>query len=125
VEESGLGEVFAGTTRFVLPAQPSRLLSADLSFVSTRRLAVQAAAGGPFLGAPDLVVMAADTPAAGETARAWLAAGARAVLVLDAGTGTVSDLRPAKAAAYGPGDLVDLGEVVPGLVLEVAALFGK
>lgn len=67
----------------------------------------------------------AAVPAAAEqSARSWLKAGTRAVLVVDAARKTVTVYRAAKAAeVVGQGGFADLSSVVPGWTLRVDDLF--
>jgi Uma2 family endonuclease len=128
VEERSLGEVYTGGTGFLLSDGHGRARTPELAFVS-REHAEPARKPGAFrLGSPDLVaefLSAATTPAAAkEDAKSWIAAGTKAVLVVDAAQKTVAVYRGGKAPQVAEqGSFLDLSDVVPGWSLKIDDLF--
>jgi Uma2 family endonuclease len=124
----GLGELFTESTGFILARDPDTVLCPDVAFVASERVAA-ALQGKPFAElAPDLAVEVLS-PSDRETAvrvkvAEYLAAGVRAVWVLDPATRTV------RAHPHGgveqlltADDILDGGDVVSGFRCPVAALF--
>lgn len=126
VDESGLGEVYAAETGFLLSAA-GEVRTPDLAFVSRERLEKTASRNGVRAGAPDLAVEIPTGPVSSPALKAkihdWLTAGTRAVLVVDADARTVTVYRERAGKTYGAGDLLDLSDVVPGWALHVGDLF--
>jgi len=124
VDESGLGEVYAAETGFLLAGN---VRTPDLAFVSRERLEKAGVRGGVRVGAPDLAVeipsVAVSSPAVKARVHDWLAAGTRAVLVVDAKARTLTVYQGRAGKTYGAGDLLDLSGVVPGWTLRVGDLF--
>lgn len=113
-EESGLGEVYTGT-RFQH--------SADLAFVSRKRLETRRSGEGIRPGTPDLVVQFAPSRTGDDTA-AWLAGGTRAVLVLDSATRTVKVHRNGSPLqVLGAESVLEIPDLLPGWSLRVGDLF--
>ncbi|HEX4962398.1 MAG TPA: Uma2 family endonuclease [Thermoanaerobaculia bacterium] len=114
-EENGLGAVYSGNTGFLLSKATGRLKVPALAFVSREHLK----AGSPWSGAPDVAVELRAS-----AARDWLNAGTRAVLVVDAGSRTVSLYQKgAEARVLSADDVLELPEVLPGWSLRVGELF--
>jgi hypothetical protein len=115
VEENGLGAVYAGNTGFLLSKATGRLEVPALAFVSREHLK----AGSPWSGAPDVAVELHAS-----SAREWLAAGTRAVLVVDSGSRTVSLYQPnAAVQVLSAEDILELPQVLSGWSLRVGELF--
>ena len=119
--------MFAAETGFRLARNPDTVVGADVAFVprvAYHRLASE----GYREGAPDLAV---ETVSPGDTLEeveekvdAYLASGARAVLVLNPRRKTVTSHRPGQnPLVQHAGDVVELDDVVPGFSCEVAAIF--
>ena len=127
VEEGNLGEVYTAGTGFLVADVIDKVRSPEIAFLSREHVQEARAAGAVRQGAPDLVAelaSAAVPAAAGQSARSWLKAGTRAVLVLDAAQKTVTVYRGGKAAeVVGQGGFADLSAVVPGWTLRVDDLF--
>lgn len=128
VREHDLGCVYAAETGFLLETDPDTVRAPDAAFAGRERALEQGTGTGFFRGAPDLAVEVLspnDTfSAVAEKAIAWIAAGTRMVLVLDpqvqSATVFGADVAP---RLIGPGKTLDLGAVVPGLLVAVDALF--
>jgi Uma2 family endonuclease len=128
VRAQGLGRLFTEATGFILARDPDTLLCPDIAFIASERLAA-ALLGQPFPElAPDLVVevlspsdrRAAVQAKVGE----YLAAGVRAVWVLDPATRTVRvHPRGGTERLLSEHDVLDGGHVVPGFRCPVAMLF--
>jgi hypothetical protein len=111
VEESGLGTVFAGGTRFRLPFS-----APALAFVH---------AGAPKdVQVPDLAVEFVTNPGRVDAVVAgWLSAGVRAVLTVDPSTRSVVVYQGQDIRTLGEADYLELPDVVPGWSLRVGELF--
>lgn len=128
VRERGLG-VVTGEVGFVLARDPDMVLAPDVAFVTRER--AEPVAGSPryFPGPPDLaieIVSPDDTrPQLRRKALRWLAAGTRAVLVIDAQRATVTAHRPPEeVAAYAGDEPIDLTAVVDGWIPAARELLG-
>jgi Uma2 family endonuclease len=126
VDELGLGEVYAAETGFLLPADGG-VRTPDLAFVSREHLEPSATRNSVRTGAPDLAVEIPSGPVTSPAVRAkvrdWLAAGTRAVLVVDANAKALTIYRGRVSKIYRAGDLLDLSDVVPGWTLRTGDLF--
>ncbi len=119
VKDRGLGVTFLGDAGFLLSSDPDTVRGPDVAFVSGERIPAGGIPKGYWSGPPDLaveVVSPNDRHTAVEgKALHWLAAGARAVLVVDPPRRTATvyrardDIRVLHADEH-----VDLGDVVPG-----------
>ena len=122
----GIGEIF-GETGFVLARNPDTVRGPDLSFVRRERLAAIDDARF-FEGAPDLaieILSPSNRPylVRGKVAD-YLAAGCPLVWVVDPEHKTVKTYRALLAPVLlGRGDTLDGGDVLPGLRIQVAAIF--
>ncbi len=127
VEEGNLGEVYTAGTGFAVADVIDKVRSPEIAFLSREHVQEARATGAVRQGAPDLVAELASSAvptAAEQSARSWLKAGARAVLVVDAAQKTVTVYRGAKPAeVVGQGGFADLSAVVPGWTLRVDDLF--
>jgi Uma2 family endonuclease len=123
------GIVFTGELGFRLSCDPDTVRAPDVAFVSTDRVPETGAPRGYWPGPPDLaieVVSPNDRRSEVEgKALDWLAAGTRAVVVLDPPLRTATvyrsrdDIRVLTA-----GETLDLGDVVPGWSARVGEFFG-
>jgi Uma2 family endonuclease len=127
-ELHALGEAYAAETGFILRRGPDTVRAPDVAFVATDRLPPEPEPGFGRI-VPDLVVeVVSPWDRASEVAskaEAWLDAGVRLVWVVDP--------QARLAAVHHPGGLVtvlredgelDGEDVLPGLRLPLAALFG-
>ena len=129
VKPGGLGKVFAAETGFRLARDPDTVVGADVAFVPAGRIPPAGLPKGYWDGAPDLAV---ETVSPGDTVEeveekvdAYLAAGTRAVLVLNPRRKTVTSHRPGRnPLVQHAGDVLNLDDVVPGFSCDVAAIFG-
>jgi len=127
VLEHRLGRIYP-ETGFVLSRNPDTVRAPDAAFVSSERLLSTPRRGPYFEGAPDLaveVVSPGDTPReVGEKVQEYLAAGARAVWVLDPRAETVTIHRPrTQPGSLSRRDTLDGAPVLPGFLLPVARIF--
>lgn len=128
VQAHGLGELFSEATGFLLARRPDTVLCPDIAFVTGERLAA-AGLGDPFPElAPDLAVEVLSTGdrAAEVKAKAaeYLAAGVRAVWVIDPAARTVRVHRgTGEARLLTERDVLDGADVVAGFRCPVAELF--
>jgi Uma2 family endonuclease len=128
VETHRLGAVFAAETGFVLSRAPDTVRAPDVSFVSRDRLTVEISDDGFWSGAPDLAVEVASPSdsfsAVVGKALDWLAAGARAVVLVDPQRRTAALYRSrTDIRILGPDDALEIPDVVPGWSLRVGELF--
>lgn len=128
VRERRLGRVYAAETGFVLSRDPDTVRAPDVAFVSAERLAPEARRGPYFEGAPDLAVEVLS-PGTGPVVMAakvrdFLAAGARAVWVVDPARRTVTvHRRDHVPRTLSESDTLDADPAVPGFRLPVRAVF--
>jgi Uma2 family endonuclease len=130
VRENGLGRTYTAETGFRLASDPDTVRAPDAAFVSRARLDEVGEVRGYWPGAPDLaveVVSPHDTHAeVMEKALAWLEAGSRMVLVMDAERRTVTVFRSRdEVRILTEGDTIDGADVVPGWKLPLAELFAS
>jgi Uma2 family endonuclease len=128
--EHKLGLAFAGEIGFLLRCDPDTVRAPDAGFISQGRL--DAAGGIPqgyWLGPPDLAIEVVSpndrrSPLEGK-ALDWLAAGARAVVVLDPPLRTATVYRARDdTRVLTARETLDLDDVVPGWSARVGELFG-
>jgi len=128
VAARGLGETFGAETGFHLASAPDTVRAPDASFVARDRIAATGIPVGFWPGPPDLAVEVVS-PRDGHRqtegkALDWLAAGTRAVVVLDPRQRTATVYRTPKDVRVLAGDgLLELDDVVPGFAPRVDALF--
>jgi Uma2 family endonuclease len=128
VHERRLGQLFAAETGFVLARDPDTVRGPDAAYVSAERFAATVWRGPFFEGAPDLAV---EVLSPGNTRREiaakvrdYLAAGSRAVWVVDPERRTVTVHRPDREPERLAGsDVLDGGAVLPGFRLPLAEIF--
>ncbi|QIN78732.1 Uma2 family endonuclease [Rubrobacter marinus] len=129
VRDNGLGLMFAAETGFKIASNPDTVRAPDASFVRRERVEEVGEVEGYWPGAPDLVVevVSPNDSYAGveEEVASWLEAGARAVVVVEPRTRTVS-VRSSRTEirVLTEGDVLDVGSVVPGFSMPVADVFG-
>jgi Uma2 family endonuclease len=122
-----LGMTFAAETGFVLATDPDTVRAPDAAFVARRPGQPADSDAGFWPGPPDLaveVVSPGDSPAAVKAkALDWLAAGTRAVVVVEPIDRTATVYRsPSDIRVLQADDHVDLGDVVAGWSPRVAEL---
>jgi Uma2 family endonuclease len=128
VAKHSLGVVTTAEAGYQIGHDPDTVRAPDVAFVRTERIP-SVEPKGYYQGAPDLAVevvspgdRASDVLA---KAQEWLAAGCRAVWVVDPKTSTVSVHRsPREITVLHQGDLLEGGEVLPGFSLPVGDIFG-
>lgn len=127
VRSARLGKVLAGDPGFILSRNPDTVRAPDVAFVRTERLP-SGRLSRYYPGAPDLaieILSPGDRP--GEVAAKvadYLAAGARAVWIVDSEDRTVTVFAPASPARiFREEDELDGGDVVPGFRVRVGELF--
>lgn len=128
VKAHGLGRMYAAETGFRVATGPDTVLAPDVAFVARERVAIGSGARGYFPAAPDLaaeVVSPNDRYSdVAEKVSQWLAAGTRMVLVVDPRTRSVSVHQPSRLVArLADSDVIDGGDVVPGLQIPVRDIF--
>jgi Uma2 family endonuclease len=128
VGEAGLGVVFTSEVGFHLASDPDTVRGPDVSFVSRARVDEAGIPSGYWPGPPDLaieVVSPNDRRSQVEgNALDWLAAGTRAVVVLDPPLRTATVYRARDDIRILTEDeQLDLGDVVPGWSTCVGDLF--
>lgn len=131
VDRHGGGKVLAGDVGFVLalPHDPERVRAPDVAFVSIARLPEGQLPEGFLRGAPDLaveVLSPSDDPVdVQQKVRDWLDAGARLVWVLAPRVRTTTVYRAdGSARLLREGDHLDGEDVLPGLLISLAEVFG-
>jgi Uma2 family endonuclease len=128
VKANQLGRVFGAETGFKLASDPDTVRALDIAFVRRERIPPTGIPKEYWPGAPDLaieVLSPRDTVyAVDEKVEEWLAAGARAVWVVNPKRRTVTVYRPqAKAFTLADNEELDGQEVVPGFRCRVAEIF--
>jgi Uma2 family endonuclease len=122
------GIVFVSEVGFQLSRDPDTVRAPDVSFVSWERVPESGIPAGYWPGPPDLaieVVSPNDRRSKVEgKAQHWLAAGTRAVVVLDPPLRTATVYRARDdIRVLTDGERLDLGDVVPGWSARVGDLF--
>jgi len=125
-EQHGLGRT-GGERGYLLRTNPDTVLAPDISFVSTERMAHGDTRAFTAM-APDLVVEVmspANTPPEMLRRTAiYLEAGVRLVWIVDPATRLLVAHTPEGVSrTFGPDDVVDGGDVLPGFTLALADLF--
>jgi len=128
VLERGLGKIYAAETGFVLARAPDTVRCPDAAFVSNERLAAAVGHGPYFEGAPDLAIEVLSpgnkTREIARKLRGYLAAGGRAVWVVDSVRRTVTvHLAGQVPRTVGPEGFLDGAPVLPGFRVRVSELF--
>jgi Uma2 family endonuclease len=129
VKEHDLGTVFATEVGFHLASDPDTVRAPDAAFVAKARAEAVRPSPGFWPGPPDLaveVVSPSDrhTEVEGKALH-WLAAGTKAVVVLDPPRRSATVYRARDdIRALEDGDTLELGDVVTGFAPLVGDLFG-
>ena len=123
-----IGQGFGAETGFKIASDPDTVRAPDLAFVSRERIPEDGVPKKFWKGAPDLaveVVSPGDTYGeVEEKVEQWLAAGARAVWVLNPKPRSVTVYRSmTDVTRLLEGDELDGGEVVPGFRCQVSEIF--
>ncbi len=126
--ERGLGAVFNADAGYLLSRFPDTVLCPDASFVSANRLPQASEWQGFFPFAPDLVfeVLSPSNTAREMTdkTRRYLAAGTVVVVIVDPRSRSVQvHQRGAPAEFVSSEGILDLGQVIPGLLVPVSSIF--
>ncbi len=129
VHKHRLGVVYAAETGFILARNPDTVRAPDVAFVAAERAAHQRGRAGFFEGPPDLAVEVVSPNDTAEDVEAkvldYLAAGAKMVWIVRPRARTVTVYRSLREVqVLRPGDALDGGDVLPGFVTPVEALFG-
>lgn len=124
----GLGQGFGTGTGFQIASDPDTVRAPDVAFVRKERIPESGISETFWPGAPDLaveVVSPGDTYSeVEEKVEEWLAAGARAVWVLNPKWRGVSVYRSmTDVTRLSEDDELDGGEVVPGFRCKVSEIF--
>ena len=129
VREHGIGIVLAAETGFKLSSNPDTVRAPDVAFVRRERVEEVGQVEGYYPGAPDLAVEVVSPndsyTGVEEKVVAWLEAGTSTVVVVEPRTRTLT-VRSSRTEirVLTEGDVLDVGEVVPGWTLPVADVFG-
>lgn len=128
VRAAGLGIAFGAEVGFKLASDPDTVRAPDVAFVSSEHMPAGGIPKGYWPGPPDLaveVVSQHDRRSKVEAkALEWLAAGTRAVIVVDPPTRTATVFRsPDDIVVLHGDDQLDLGDVVPGWSPRVGDFF--
>lgn len=126
-ERHGLGETLTAETGFLIRQQPDTVRAADVAYLSRDRLLPFADHPGYLPLAPDLVAEVVSPHDRWSDVEAkvqdWLQAGVDVVLVVDPQTATIHTYRPHCAIEVHASGHLDLGDLMPGLRLDIAELF--
>lgn len=128
VRAQRLGMTFAGDAGFLLSSDPDTVRGPDVAFVSRERVDAVGIPRGYWPGPPDLaveVLSPGDRHSKVEgKALHWLAAGARAVVVVDPARRTTTVYRaPHDIRVLHAEESLDLTDVVPGWSPRVGEIF--
>ena len=129
VESTGLGQVFAAETGFILQRNPDTVRAPDAAFVAQGRMPPGETPDGYLALAPDLaveVISPTDRPRdIREKVADWLNAGTRLVWVIYPSSRTVAVHRPpGTVEELEEADTLDGADVVPGFTCVLGELFG-
>lgn len=127
VKQSRLGVVTAAETGFQIGHDPDTVRAPDVGFIRTERVP-RVRTRGFFVGAPDLAVeVVSPNDRAGEVSakvQDWLAAGCRAVWIVDPNSQTISIYRGSRETALLTiNDELTDDEILPGFRLPVVEVF--
>ena len=123
-----MGKVFAAETGFVLSRNPDTVVGADVAFIRADRIPASGLPKGFWEGAPDLTVETISPSDSLEDVEekvdAYLAAGARAVVVLNPRRKTITTHRSGRnPSVQHVGDILQLDDIVPGFSCPAASVF--
>ena len=129
VLDSGLGEVFAAETGFLLQRDPDTVRAPDVAFVSSERLGTDEAPSGFLELAPDLAVEVVSPSDSASDVQSkvedWLEAGTRLVWVVYPDTRSVTVYRSLhEAEVLSVPDALDGAPVLTDFAVSVSELFG-
>ncbi|MEM9660304.1 MAG: Uma2 family endonuclease, partial [Planctomycetota bacterium] len=129
VEQRNLGATYAAETGFLLRKDPDTVRAPDVAFATHATLGELADEPGYLPFAPDLVaevISPSDRSAdVEEKVLDWLAAGVRAVIVVDPITKTVRHYRSSDTVQVVQSGSIDVSEAIPGFHLNVSELFAS
>ncbi|MBN1284241.1 MAG: Uma2 family endonuclease [Anaerolineae bacterium] len=128
-EAHDLGDITTSEGGFLLSTDPDTVRAPDAGFIAKARI-ITPTPRGYFPGAPDF---AAEVVSPNDRAKDihdkvidYLSSGTRLVWVVYPGSRTVIVYKPAgEAHIFGPDDVLDGGDVLPGLSLPVREIFKK
>ncbi len=128
VEQHGLGETFGAETGFLLETNPDTVLAPDVAFIRADRIPATGLPRSYWPGAPDLAVeVQSPSDRATEVlvkVQRWLAAGTRAVWIVDPVTQSATvysgDDAPKLLMVS---DFLEGGDVLPGFRCSLQELF--
>ncbi|CAN5219788.1 Uma2 family endonuclease [soil metagenome] len=128
VEAANLGTTFVGDVGFQTARDPDTVRGPDVAFVTRQRVEETGIPRGYWPGAPDLAVevVSPNDRHSGVEGKAlhWLAAGARAVVVVDPVRRTAKVYRARDdIRVLNEDERLDLGDIVPGWSPLVGAFF--
>jgi len=128
VKANNLGRCAGAETGFKIASDPDTVRAPDLSFISRERIPESGLPKKFWQGPPDLaveVVSPGDTlKEVKEKVEEWLAAGTKAVWVVNPKRRSVSVYRSmTDVTRLAEGDVLDGGEVVPGFRCTVGEIF--
>jgi len=130
VEEHELGFVTPGDSGYLISRNPDTVRAPDVGFISASRAREIASQEHYWALAPDLaveVLSPSDTTyEVDEKTQEWLAAGSRAVWIVNPRQRTILVFKPASnPVLYRAGEVLDASDVVPGFQLKVDVAFAK
>jgi len=128
LEQNPCGEILLAETGFLLSRDPDTVRAPDIAFIHKDHLPPELPDDAFWPGAPDLaveVVSPSDTYRdVDEKAKAWLAAGARAVWVVNPMLQTVSVYRRGQAAlTLTEAEDLSVEDLLPGFHCRIADIF--
>jgi len=129
VRKQGLGVVTGAETGFQIGHDPDTVRAPDVGFICTDRVPSETTAGF-FQGPPDLAVevLSPNDRASAVTAKVqdWLAAGCRAVWVVDPGTKSVAIYRSLdQIVVLGESESLTGNDLLPDFSLPAAEIFAS
>jgi Uma2 family endonuclease len=128
IRQHGLGKCFATDTGFLIERDPDTVRAPDFAFIAKENLPPEDPPDAFWPGAPDLAVEVLSpgdtTGEVDEKIEMWLAAGVKAVWIVDPQLKTVTIHRSAiDIETRTVNDQLDGGDVVPGFSCQVAEVF--
>jgi Uma2 family endonuclease len=129
VERHRLGVVMGGGTGFEIARDPDTVRAPDVAFIRAERVSAEPMMGF-YPGAPDLAVEVLSPNDRADEVLAkvqdWLAAGCRAVWVIDPATRTVSVYRGRdQIVPLGISDELSGDDILPGFKVPIAEIFAR
>jgi Uma2 family endonuclease len=127
VHATGTGVTLAAETGFLLASDPDTVRAPDVAFVARARVEAAGRTVRFWPGAPDFAL---EVVSPGDTlqevlakAQSWLAAGTKAVLVLDPAERAATVYRAGRDPQTSTDGELDLSDAVPGWRVSVAGFF--